>query len=109
MSYVTSAVIVASYIPREVKPLLTEPRLWGRQEGHEQGFAEINADHCGGGKVLQSDIYAAGFNHISSTMLAEWFLALPWGEVGEAVLVYDDEGENRTVVCTPGWNRKDDH
>jgi len=109
MSYVTSAVIVASYIPQEVKPLLTERRAWGREGDYEQGFGEIDTTHSGGGKVLQSDVYAAGFNHIDASRLGEWFLALPWGEWGAAVLIYDSEGDFRTVVCTKGWTRKDEY
>ncbi len=108
MSVVTSAVIVAEYVPQEVKPLLTEPQSFGRVE-YQQAFAEIDTQECGGGKFLQSDIYAAGFNHIDPDQLRDWFLALPWGEIGAAVLIYDVEGDSRTVVCTPGWERLDEY
>ena len=107
MSVVTSAVIVVEYAPSEVVPRLTELRSWGRTEGYEQAFAEIDTSGCGGGKVLQSEVYAAGFNHIDPGELQDWFLDLPWGTVGAAVLIFDTEGDGRTVVCTPGWERTD--
>lgn len=105
MSVVTSAVIIASYVPREVKPLLTEPQSFGRDAAYMQAFAEIDASGCGGGKVLQVDIYAAGLNHIGDEELDEWFVGLPWGEHGSAVLIRDCEGDFRAVIPTPGWAR----
>lgn len=105
MSVVTSAVIVVCYAGPEATKLLTKPQLFGRVEGREQAFRKLDEGSCGGGKALQSDIYAAGFNHISTEALVGWFQGLPWGHVDEAVLIFDCEGDERTVICTPGWER----
>jgi hypothetical protein len=103
MSYVTSAVIVVDYAPREVEPLLTAPQTFGRDGAYATAFRRLDDSHAGGSKVLQAKVYAAGLNHISTEALKTWFLGLPWGAVGSAVLVYIAEGDFRTVVATPGW------
>lgn len=109
MSVVTSAVIVVSYASKQVTSLLTEPGDWGRVESYQQAFAEIDSSGCGGGKVIQSDIYAAGFNHIDASALSKWFLLLPWHRVDKAVLIYDTEGDGRTIVRSPGWDAEDEY
>lgn len=108
MSHVMSAVIVVDYAPQEVRPLLTEPQSFGRHDVvHMQAFGRLDDHAAGGGKYLQSDVYAAGLNHVSPEAVEAWFLGLPWGKVGSAVLVYDVESEYRRIIPTPGWKEED--
>ena len=106
MSYVTSAVIVVDYAPREVEEMLTAPQAFGRESGREQSFRKLDDHAAGGGKSLENDVYAAGLNHIDSEELEHWFMGLPWGSVGSAVLAYSVEDDYRTVLTTPGWEEK---
>jgi hypothetical protein len=106
MSYVTSAVIFVDYAPGEVRALLTEPQEFGR-EGVMVSFRRLNDYEAGGNKAMQSNVYAGAFNHIGHDQLVEWFNGLPWGKHGTAVLVFEAEGNSRTVVCTPAWEDPD--
>jgi len=104
MSVVTSAVIYVEYAPTEVRERLEEPLPF---DPRAQAFRQLDDSAAGGRKCMQSDVYAGGFNYLDSGALEDWFLDLPWGNVGSAVLIHDQEGDFRRVVTTPGWTRED--
>lgn len=103
MSVVTSAIILVEYAPREVLEMLIKNHTFGRDEEHLQGFRQLDDSLAGGGKMFQSQIYAAGFNHINRDILVKWFRKLPWGTASSAALLYDCEGEDHTIVTIGNW------
>lgn len=105
MSVVTTAVIYVEYAPPKVRDRLEEPLPF---DPRGQAFRQLDERDAGGRKSMQSDVYAGGFNYLDGSALEDWFLALPWGCVGAAVLIHDQEGDFRRVVTTPAWNRPDD-
>lgn len=105
MSNVTSAMILVGEI-KDLSILLgpiLEPPRWP-QSFKEVDSAVLDTLSDGWKSVEFKHVLAAGFNHITPTQVADWFLSREWDRYDIALLVTNLEGEGfSTVHKREGW------
>ena len=98
MSRVTNVVVHVDYAPPQAEEALEAPFPF-EQERRGVGLRRLDvAEDVGGSKLFEGEIYAGAFNHLDVDAMVEWFLRLPWQEVGSAVLSSSTQGETYRVV-----------
>jgi hypothetical protein len=90
MSHVTNAVIHCGALDSPARAALADPLPDIRTER----FLRLPYNVCGGSRVMETDLYAAAFNHIRVSAIIAWFISLPWTDEDDATLsIYDQDGE----------------
>ncbi len=102
MSFVTDVVVHVDYASREAEDLLGAPFPKEvtplETENGGVGLRQLDALGVGGYKGFEGDIYAGAFNYLDVDAMVDWFIGLPWGETGSAVLSSSTEGDAYRVV-----------
>lgn len=89
MSYVTTVVVVGTYVPREAVRMLSE----GYHDGERTvSFRELSGG--GGTKGPVSGTYGGAYNYLDADRLVEWLRTVPW--YGDVMLVVMPEDGRAT-------------
>lgn len=95
MSMVTSACLYVSYARPEVEEAILAPLP--EDVGGGQFFRKVPDDVEGGSKVIQADIYLAGFNYVLPSLLVKHLSGILGDGEAEAVLVLEMETDGIEV------------
>ena len=101
MSYVTTVVLFAPYVPEETKKALLEG--YEQPDGRRVAFGELSRypagwELWGGSKGPEADVFGGGFNFLDAETLKSWLGSLKW--LDRIGVMLETNGESGLQVWT---------